>query len=356
MAHDGRPGLDILDREPLAQETLRLLHARDRSPGVDPDFAARLLAELEREIATREGRPPGGETTRSPLLPHPGAGSFSADSRREERTASRIGRSAARGFAAQLATAALVVLVLAASIAALNAARPTRNPQSTLDPPPTANVEPRFAAILPAESVPVAGNLGFDVWRLALAPGLSNAPASAGPACCRGPQITHVLEGELTVEVDGAVQVARGLDLPTTEPPGEPIVLRAGDTVIHDFGTPAGYANHGASPVQLVAVGLHTGLLPAPWLKDADYLDGSKEGPLGPLPAGPLAVSLVRAEVPPNGELPAPPPGSLLLEVGAAGDASIGRNGDGSLFNISDTTETIYVVAIEPRGTAVLGP
>ena len=64
----------------------------------------------------------------------------------------------------------------------------------------------------------------------------------------------------------------------------------------------------------------------------------------------------VHATLPPQGTLPAPPPNSLILEVGAEGDASIGQGADGSLRNIGPEEHTIYALTISPAGTAASTP
>jgi hypothetical protein len=45
-----------------------------------------------------------------------------------------------------------------------------------------------------------------------------------------------------------------------------------------------------------------------------------------------------------------------LLETGAADDANVGKRPDGSLFNLGDTTETVYAVVLEPTGKPSLSP
>jgi hypothetical protein len=83
----------------------------------------------------------------------------------------------------------------------------------------------------------------------------------------------------------------------------------------------------------------------------------SQEFHRAPLAAGPVTVRLVRASLPPGEEFPAPPPGSLLLEVGENGDASVGKDAtDNSLFNINTRAETIHVFVIEPSGKPDLMP
>ena len=89
-------------------------------------------------------------------------------------------------------------------------------------------------------------------------------------------------------------------------------MVRSGDTVVHDFAFPAAYVNHGASPVQIINGGLYAGTMPSPFLRHTSSLAGSAKTLQGPLPAGPITINLIRAELPANGVIPAPPPGSLV--------------------------------------------
>jgi hypothetical protein len=149
------------------------------------------------------------------------------------------------------------------------------------------------------------------------------------------------------------MQVFHSADLrlaPVQARPGENVVVRSGDTVVHDFAFPAAYINHGASPVQIINGGLYAGTMPSPFLRHTSSLAGSAKTLQGPLPAGPITISLIRADLPPKGVIPARPPGSLMVETGATTDGSIETRQDGSLLNVSDTTETIYAFVLDLSG------
>jgi hypothetical protein len=144
--------------------------------------------------------------------------------------------------------------------------------------------------------------------------------------------------------------------VPVQAPPGEDVVVRSGDTVVHDFAFPAAYVNHGASPAEIINGGLYAGTMPSPFLRHTSSLAGSTKTLQGPLPVGPITINLIRAELSPNGVIPAPPPGSLMVETGATTDDSIETRQDGSLLNVSDTTETIYALVLQLSGEPPLMP
>lgn len=216
-----------------------------------------------------------------------------------------------------------------------------------------------FATVIPAERLPAGGFRDIVLNRLALAPGAVAPGAADVQACCPGPQMTHVLAGELTLRVDGPVQIVRGGAAGAAAkpaPPGDDVVLHAGDTAIMDFTWPATYRNAGTTPVDLVSAGLYGGMLPGPWAEGLELLDGNEEIPQPPLPPGAADVRLAEFTLPPGGRVPAPPPGSVVLEVGAAGDASIGKLADGGLRNIGPKTEHIYVLTVTPAPAVTATP
>jgi len=286
----------------------------------------------------------------------------------------RTGRQWRHWVLVQFATAALLLVTLGLGFFTLGPGRPNSDrftglPVSILAPlapapsvvTPTAepDLETLFATIVAADRVPSGGNLRVVLRRLSLPPGSKTPVSPEGQSCCRGPQITHVLEGELTVQANGPMQVFHSADLrlaPGQAPPGEDIVVRAGDTVVHDFAFPAAYINHGASPVQIINGGLYAGTMPSPFLRHKSSLAGSAKTLQGPLPAGPITINLIRADLPPNGVVPAPPPGSLMVETGATTDDSIETRQDGSLLNVGETPEIIYALVLDLSGESTLMP
>jgi hypothetical protein len=222
---------------------------------------------------------------------------------------------------------------------------------------PEPMLETVFAATLPAEMIPTAGNLDFLLWNVTLDPG-AEGPASSQPwtqsrTCCPGPMIAHVIEGELSVRVDGPMRIFRassGALGSGSVPPGTRATLSPGDTAVFAYDIPAMFANRGSDPVRLVGGGIFAGAVRSGPAALSGYLDYNEEYAVPPLPPGAVDATLVRALLPPGGEVPAPSQGALVLEVGASRDADIAQRADGGLRNTGPTVETIYVLTLAPTG------
>jgi hypothetical protein len=255
----------------------------------------------------------------------------------------------------QVATAALLLLTLVTSVVAFGrlrsapGERPASLPAVVATPSSEAALQTVFTTILPAALIPTApGGRTFDFWHAVLEPGERVPIAGQSP----GPQITHVVSGELTIQADGPLQLFRGTNIASgagTVPSGTAVVLHAGDTAVYPYETAAEYANLGSTPVQVVGGQLSVGGVPGA-AASLTFLDYREKYPLPALPPGPVQATLVRATLPSKGLVPAPPAGSLVMEVGAVEEVSIGENSDGSLRNISPSEATIYVLTLTPLG------
>jgi hypothetical protein len=266
--------------------------------------------------------------------------------------------------AAQLATASLVLLVLGLGMFTVGSGTAVldrwRGMLSTFAPVPAGNLasEMVFAATLPAEMIPAAGNLDFVLWNVALDPG-AEGPASSQSwtqtrICCPGPMIVHVLAGDLTMRVEGPLRVFRasnGALGAGAVPPGTEVALSPGDTAVFSYELPATMANHGSEIVRMVGGGIFAGAVRSGPAASSAYLDYNEEYSVPRLPSGAVDATLVRATLPPDGEVAAPSAGALVLEVGALGDADIAQHADGGLRNIGPETETIYILTLTPTGT-----
>jgi quercetin dioxygenase-like cupin family protein len=221
-------------------------------------------------------------------------------------------------------------------------------------PSPEVAQETRFTATLPAEMIPTApGDRTFNVWHVELEPGARVPITGQLP----GPQITHVVAGELTVRVDGPLRVYRGGGIGAKEeqvPPGTEVVLQPGDTAVYAYDSPAEYANLGTTPVHLVGGELGVGVMPGAAVP-LTFIDYGEKYPLPALPPGPVRATIVQAALPPDGLFPAPPAGSLRLAVGES-EISLGENSDGSLRNINPQEVTVYVLTLTPAGEVASTP
>ena len=168
------------------------------------------------------------------------------------------------------------------------------------------------------------------------------------------PHFVHVLTGELTVRVDGSMQVVRGgsTDTPTPMedvPPGTEVVLGAGDSAHHRFELPAVYANGGSEPVHFVSGGLFAGYLHSA-VVDYSIPNGDHVNPVPSLPPGPLTLALSQVTLAPNGLLPASLPDVLRVVAREPGGVGLGTSSNGARRNLGQEALQIYVVTLRPAG------
>jgi hypothetical protein len=354
IARGERAASDALDPELAA--IIRQLQALGDVPDPDPSYATRLREDLMHTTTHPMARSP--HLSSNGRIPQYDLHTLAPPVARPPRWSRAL---------VPLATSALVAITLVIAVVLLRApgaALPTDDsvglpallvPATPGSPDATATASPEtvLATTIPADQVPTAGNLDFALWHAVLDPGDEAAFEADAVACCPGPQITHVVAGELTLRVDGPVRLIRGGDPASGNSgdvaAGSEILLHPGDTAIYDFAHPAEYANRGTDPLHVVGGGLLAGSMA--WTPAGmTLLDGNEEYSAPALPPGPVALTLVRATLPPQGTLPAPPPNSLILEVGIEGDASIGQGADGSLRNIGPGEQTFYALTISPAG------
>jgi hypothetical protein len=337
------------DLDPDLAAALERVHTLNVVPPVEPVFASRLWEELMHTHAAADhllsppDRPP---VAARPILALP---------LRPAATATAPAMPRSRSPWGPLATAALLLLTLV-SVVVLGRIRSAHDePPRSLSAlvataTPAGLLETRFAATLPAAMFPTApGARTFNAWHAVLDPGAREAVTGGIP----GPQITYVVDGELTLRVDGPLAVYRGAAGGTegeAVPSGTEVILAPGDTAVYAYETPAEYANTGSIPVHVVGGELGIGVVPgrAVPLNTIDY---GEKYPLPALPPGPVEVTLVHATLAPDGLVSAPPPGSVSLAVGADEEISLGENSDGSLRNILPREISVYVLTLVPLGS-----
>jgi len=264
----------------------------------------------------------------------------------------------------QLATALLVLVTVGFGYFTLGPGRSQIDQRAGLPavvlpatPVSEATLDTVFATTLPAESIETAENLNTFILASALIDAGGRVPIQGQ---IPGPLITHVIDGELTLRVDGPLQVFRASDSASSPadaanaeevPPGEETVLEPGDTVVYSYQQPAEYANFGSKPVHIILGGFLAGVLPGA-MADLDFVDYAEKYPTPALPHGSVQATLIRAMLPPDGSTPASPPDALSLSVGAVGEVSLGESSDGAVRNINPDPVTIYVLRLESTQTA----
>jgi hypothetical protein len=213
-----------------------------------------------------------------------------------------------------------------------------------------------FTTVLRAEQIPTTEPTDLVMWNLLFSPGVRRPVEPALQSDNAGPQITHVLKGDLTLTVDGPLRVFPEAVSDTTNSqdvaPGTAITLHAGDTAIYNIKWPTEFANLGSTPVQVVSSGYWTGTLALPPFNDPGitFVDATDFYPDTPLPKEPVQATLTRVSLPPKGTTPSPPAGSLVIQVGADDNPSIGEGSGGSLRNVSQREVTIIILTLTPLG------
>ena len=249
----------------------------------------------------------------------------------------------------------VIVLVVVTSLVAASGALAAQDASPIATPAgPGPPIETLVTTTFEAKAIPTTTNRSFLVWYATIAPGTEVVIPPELVACCPGPQFEHLLAGELSLRVEGPLQVVRSAIGGTPMPaeagaPGTEVVLRPGDTAVYSLERPATYHNPGTDSVHLVAGGLVAGSPSAP---PADYaIPTSKERyPAPPLPPGPLAVTLHRTTLAPEGVFPAPPSGSVQVVMTGPEFGSLGERSDGSAQNLGQEPVVVYALVLEPTG------
>jgi hypothetical protein len=218
------------------------------------------------------------------------------------------------------------------------------------------SVEPLFATVIPAAALPDAPLQDFLLWHATIEPGVTVVVPAEYGRCCPGPLITHVLAGELTLRVEGPLQIVRASTTATPEPteavpPATEVVVRPGETAVGRFELPATYTNAGAAPLQLLGGAFLGGSAPGP-AEGYQLRNFVELVPTPPLPPGPLTLELVRVHLPPGAELAAVPAGALRLAMRESGAGILERRAEGTVANIGRNPVVVAVLTLFPRAGA----
>jgi hypothetical protein len=350
---DGSPN-GVPQPEHELADTVRRLSAIDDAPTADPRFADRLLEEIMHTAPTMH--PPA-----FPLLPPLPAVRDRPDLAPAR---PRVTIPRTRWASAQLGTAALLVLTLGAVYFTF-IARPQRSMMPAVVVPATPTMEaqspsevavaPFFEATLLPEELPTEPPLNLQISHGTIAPGAQVAFTAGMVRCCSGPTVDHVLSGELTLRSDGPVRVVRaaadGTPGPVEDvPAGTEVALRPGDSVLSRAEFPFTYSNAGAEPVDILSGALTHGFATASPTGHEVNNDGSALVDAA-LVTGPVTFGLAQATLPPDGVLPAPPPGAERGIVSWPQIAMLKQSSDGSVTNIEKDPVVVYVLNLVPAGT-----
>jgi hypothetical protein len=331
-------------------ETVRRLRAHDDALPADPRFADHLLEDLMHsatDVVSHSFQPsPVGMSGRTELMTQ-----RSTPQRQESRP---------RWVLTQLATAALVVLALLGGFFAIGPGRPGRSddapallpavsgtPATPVEEGPT--IETLLTMTFPVEALPTVSSPAFLIWYATIDPETEVTIPPDPIACCPGPQVVHVLSGELALRVEGPLQVLRARTPVPAEDvgPDMEVVLEAGDTAVYGFELPATYRTIGPVPVHLVAGGVFAGSPPGP---PAPYAIAAYEEryPAPQLPPGPLTATLQRATLAAEGIFPAPPREAVQIIMAGPDEGTLGERSDGSVENLGREPVVVYALTLHP--------
>ncbi len=360
MAHDGRHELDAADLDRGDTETLELLLALDRTPGADPVFAVRLLADLDDEIAARRRVQLHTSIVLPPLAAFRDATAPRENGHRAaampDLTPVRI--PARRPLGYHVVTAVLVVLVVLGTVASLGGLRVGRGFDVRFMPavdrpwPMSEQPDPSDAHGLLTQMTAPALPLEFGwigIYRWTFSP--HTDPITTLPYS--GPTMILVLSGELTVTLDQPGQIAHGLGRQRTEPfpavyPGSVV---PGDTLLLPTGVGLTVGNDADAPATAIFVSvlndavrdLETSFAASKRTSIEDLVTDYEQQ----FAPGPGRLELSRATLQPGEMLPPPTAGTYQLV--AAESTYLGylrRSPDGSVTNLEKTPLTVLILTI----------
>lgn len=358
MAPDSRLTLEADDLDSGDGQMLRLLHACDRSPQVDAAFAARLLAELESEIAARD------RVHLYTMLDVSTLAIFHAEleQRNGNRRSSVPGSPASHGMClraigSQIATAALVLLVILVSVSTVGGIRLTRGPdrvpllgQLWSAPTPAASDPVAMHGLLTQMTVPSlpadTGWIAIDRWTL-------SPHTDPIPTFFSGPTMIFVLSGQLSVTLDqpGQIADAMGRQHPKPFPAATPGKVGAGESLLALSEVTVTTGNDIDVPVTALFVSVVRDT-PRDWetsfaASKRAAIESLVSDNTGEFASGPGRMMLSRETLAPGEMLPAPDADTYQLV--AAESKYLGylrRPPDGSVTNLEKTPLTVLILTI----------
>jgi hypothetical protein len=328
------PATADLDAD-LATLVARLHAAGSATPTLfpDPDQAWRELRQVSTPAPVSGS---DGEPT-PPAWPYPNGHVLADLFPRQSETSPP--RRRGRWVLTQLATAALLLLTLAAGFAAIRQRPPEAPDEGRWVPALVRTVETAPGGIVDTPLVETSfspeelphGEKEATYYRLTIPPGAS-LPYLGGSFCkCSSEHISAgvgaevVQAGEYTLRLEAPLRVQReGSDRPSEEiPAGREVTLAAGDAVIYpDYAAPGEIRNTGNEPVTLIGVAiiateeLGTPLPPLPPDVRATLLTYASARDWEVLAPGPINVALRRMTLQPEASIgPYAPVGLQAMQV-----------------------------------------
>ena len=293
------------DLDPTDVATIRHLHTFDDRPGPDRAFRARLREELVHAPAMPISSSLTGLDQRTGgVLPPP----WTAEHRRWP--------------AAQIATAALVLLTLIGSFVVIHGPLRVTNQreQSAIIPAIDSTPETVHPVGIIADDIlvratlnqmpPADGTHQIGLYRVQLAPGTVEHAGSQGDTGV-GFDLFTVESGQITVEADGPVWLTRAVanpaDMPSLVQPGTAIVLEVGDQLDVPSGVSFQRRNDGPGPATLLGFTIgNVGEAVYTWSNPAGvtYVHGLPYTLPSEFPALPAEATVHRLTLPPGAEAP----------------------------------------------------
>jgi hypothetical protein len=353
-------------------ETLRRMHALDRVPPPDPGFVQHAREEL---MATATRVIPGV----TPAVPQSPNGRILALPVGLWQPAAPVLPRSRRWPLTQIATAALLLLVLAGSVYLFGPQRPGRHddvpvaipavegtpepavlvsPTGTQNASPSVSATPAASGAVLALAAGVADELPAEPSLLAIYRSTYRPGGRVGLELAEGPNLLFVESGTLTYQADHPVIVMRAADGTT---PGEreaipaetAFALHGGDAVVIPMGAKVSRHNAGDEPATELGAMLEgtflgsvggassSGLIDTPiitfHISDAHVL-----------PPAPVTIALSHLTLQPGAQFT--PPTASWWMVGTAEEdyPDLERQPDGTAVNTSAEPLDLYLTTVEP--------
>jgi len=346
--------------DPALVETMHRLQALNHVPPPDPAFVSQVREELMRTTTL-----PIALTARSSFLPN---GRVLSRPRSVALPIPSTPSHRGRWSLPQVATAALLLLVLAGSFFLFGPSRPGRHEEAPIVAPalvgtpastPDAGgaIEPLAVGV--ADEVPAEPAL-LGMYRATYRPG-----GRAGLELAKGPNLLFVESGTMTYQADRPLVVTRevmGTAAGTQEeiPADTVFELHSGDSVVVPLGAKISRRNDGTEPaVELGAMLEGTflgsvGAASSSGMTDTPIVTFHISDPHR-LPTAPVTITLSQRTLSPGARFSPPAAAWWMVGVTEAAYPNIEQQPDGAALNTSADPVELYLTTVEssPGGTPV---